>query len=293
VNMHQRLEMIAALPVSEEVAALPASVEALPKVILKEDALGQLFPKGTWVYLPDTGVDDTSAFVRAAKKLTDQGFEPVIHLPVRRFATLHAAEERMRELNQEAGVENALAIGGEADKAGVFNSVREFLETGLLDRCGFKRVGIAGHPEGNSAYNHQSPYDILRSKIALAQKSDAEFRIVTQFGFDADVFVKWATNLPQEGIDLPVHLGISGPVKLPTLIKYSTMCGVGNSLQFLMRKASSVASLALGFDPEEMAHEVEQMNVESNSPISQFHVFAFGSLKKTSEWLYQRGSWGN
>lgn len=78
-------------------------------------------------------------------------------------------------------------------------------------------------------------------------------RIVTQFGFDADAFISWAISIRKLGVPLPVHIGVSGPAKVTTLIKYAAMCGVGNSIGFLKKQAGSLTSLVAGHSPDEIA----------------------------------------
>ena len=117
-------------------------------------------------------------------------------------------------------------------------------------------------------------------------------RIVTQFGFDAKKFIAWADTLKNDGIDLPVHLGVAGPAKITTLIKFAAMCGVGNSISFLKKNALSLTTLATSHSPETVVGPIEShLLTNTSTPIRQIHVFAFGGLKKTSEWLIERGSW--
>jgi methylenetetrahydrofolate reductase (NADPH) len=91
---------------------------------------------------------------------------------------------------------------------------------------------------------------------------------------------------------MSIHMGIAGPAKITTLMRYATLCGVGNSLSFLRKQASSVRRLALGFDPEEIAAPLEAHVAAQASPsIAQLHVFTFGGLEHTAAWLFERGSW--
>ncbi|WP_312858642.1 hypothetical protein [Rhizobium sp. G21] len=117
-------------------------------------------------------------------------------------------------------------------------------------------------------------------------------RIVTQFGFDAKKFIAWADGLKAAGVDLPVHLGVAGPAKITTLIKYAAMCGVGNSISFLKKNAMSLTALATSHSPEDVVGPIEKHFLANpDSAIKQIHVFPFGGLKKSAEWLVERGSW--
>ena len=53
--------------------------------------------------------------------------------------------------------------------------------------------------------------------------------IATQFAFEAGPIIEWANSIKNAGIDIPIHIGIAGPAKLQTLIKFAIACGVGPS----------------------------------------------------------------
>ena len=202
-------------------------------------------------------------------------------------------DRRIRALAGDAGVRDVLVIGGGCSKpAGEFASTMDVLETGLLDACGVTDIGIAGHPEGSPDFPEATAVGALKSKAAFAQRTGARMRIVTQFGFDGRAFSRWARSLIDQNIDLPVHIGVAGPARLTTLMKYAAMCGVGNSIGFLRRRALSLATLTTRHSPEHVVRPIEEdvlTGVGSN--IEQIHVFAFGGLESTADWLKDRASW--
>ena len=272
---------------------IAASIEVAPRQALESQDLADLFPPGTQVYVTDIGGDSNEKLAGAAKRLRSLGFDPVPHFASRRLTTRAALEERIKMMSGEAGVDNVLVIGGGLERhAGEFSSTMEVLETGFFDKYGIAKIGVAGHPEGSPDFSEEVAINALRLKKDFAERSDAQLRIVTQFGFDAQKFIRWAHGLSQHGIDLPVHLGVAGPAKITTLIKYAAMCGVGNSISFLKKNALSLTALATSHSPETVVGPIEDHVLNSDAtPIRQIHVFAFGGLKKTSEWLADRGSW--
>lgn len=281
-----------------EMAVLPrrkltASVEASPKQVLSTEGLGSLFPSGTWVYLTDVGVDPLDNIVAAAAKLNSCGYVPVPHIPARRIASKAALELRISRLTDEANVDNVLVIAGESDRQlGPYSASIDILRTAVLNGHGIRKIGVAGHPEGSLTIPSGIVQSSLSEKASYAADTDAEMRIVTQFGFDAEAFIAWAEALPEVGVNLPVHIGMAGPAKMTTLIKYAAICGVGASMSFLKKRGSALAALAMGFDPDPILLAIED-HVAQNpfSPIKAAHVFPFGGLKKTANWLDERGSW--
>ncbi len=270
-----------------------ASIEISPYQAKESGDLPAALPKGVRVYMTDVGTDSTDTIVRGAARLDDLGLIPVPHFASRRLTSHEALATRVQRLAEEANVRDVLVIGGGLDEpAGEFASSMDVLETGLFDRYSIKHIGVAGHPEGTPDFSRDTAEEALRLKQAFAERSDAEMRIVTQFGFDSVGFIQWADGLRKTGIELPVHLGVAGPAKLTTLLKYALMCGVGNSVNFIRKRAASVATMVKGFDPEEVVQPIERHVSEAGrTPIIQIHVFPFGGVKKSAQWLRKRGSW--
>ena len=272
---------------------IPASIEVAPAQAIGSDALPGHFPAGTSVYITDIGTDTIDTHVAAARRVRDLGYEPVPHVASRRLTTRATLEERIARLAAEAGVRDVLVIGGGLkDHAGEFDSTMGVLETGILDRHGIRRIGVAGHPEGSPDFDEGTALDALRLKRNFAARTGAELRIVTQFGFAPERFTAWADGLAAHGLDVPVHLGVAGPATLKTLLKFAALCGVGNSIEFLRRNALKVTALMGTQSPEDVVGPIEaHWRANPKSPIAGIHAFPFGGLQKTADWLRERGSW--
>ncbi len=89
-------------------------------------------------------------------------------------------------------------------------------------------------------------------KQAFSERSDAAVSVVTQFALDAAPVIAFCHRLRAEGIRLPVHVGIAGPAKLQTLLKFAIAGGVGPSLRVLQRRARDVPRLLVPFEPPEI-----------------------------------------
>lgn len=272
---------------------IAASIEISPKQAVENEDIPGLFPAGTRVYITDVGTDTAETLTAGAKRVKDLGYTPVPHFASRRLTTKSALEDRIKMMTQDAGVTDVLVIGGGLEKeAGEFDSSMKVLETGFFDKYGITHMGVAGHPEGSPDFSDDVALEALKFKQEFNNRSDIDLRIVTQFGFDAEKFTSWADGLAAKGVELPVHLGVAGPAKMTTLIKFAAMCGVGNSISFLKKRAGAVLALAAGFNPDEIVNPIEAHAQSSeNSAIAQIHVFPFGGVKKSAEWLKERRSW--
>lgn len=274
---------------------LPASIEVSARQAAESDELPTLLPRGVRVYVPDLGNTPDRLLVRGMRRLSDLGYIGVPHIAARRIATHRQFEDRVKVLTLEGGVRDMLLLGGGLGcAAGPFASTMDMLDTGLLDRCGVKSFGIAGHPEGSPDFSDAVALEALRSKAEFGKRSDADVRIVTQFGFDGARYLHWVEDMHRHGIDLPIHIGVAGPAKVTTLLRYAASCGVGNSITFLRKRATSLAALAGIRSAEEMVQLFERDMAVSPviaSAVRQIHVFAFGGIEKAAQWLRQRGSW--
>lgn len=280
-------------PVSTFAYRIPASIEATPKQVNEGDRLDGLFPARTRVYLTDVGTAPIAEFAAAARRLADAGYTPVPHLPARRIVGAADLRERLTRLTGEAGVSDVLVIAGSVDRpAGCYASTMDVLRSGVLADFGITTIGVAGHPEGSPDIAPDAVIQAIAEKNAFARANGIDMRIVTQFGFDAQRFINWAHALADAGNTLPVHIGVSGPAKITTLLKYAALCGVGPSLDFLKKRASSVLALATGFSPEGVVAPIEaHVAANPTGPIAQLHVFPFGGLRNSADWLAERGSW--
>jgi methylenetetrahydrofolate reductase (NADPH) len=109
--------------------------------------------------------------------------------------------------------------------------------------------------------------------------------IVTQFAFETTTVIKWLHDMEEVMAPLPVYFGIAGPTKLRTLIAYAAQCGVGVSAR-VMRRKPSAARLLRSWTPDGLVSAMAQHR--SDNPTSLFrgiHLFPFGGLERTSEWL--------
>lgn len=114
------------------------------------------------------------------------------HLAARSIPDRRFLDEKLRRLSDEAGVEEILLIAGAVDTpVGGFSNTMEILETGLVDRSGSARVGVAGYPEGSPDIPDEVVDRALAWKGAFAKRSDAAVYVLTQFCFEAEPVIAW------------------------------------------------------------------------------------------------------
>ncbi|MFQ5970980.1 MAG: methylenetetrahydrofolate reductase [Alphaproteobacteria bacterium] len=264
-----------------------SSVETLPGSAGEISAYRELLAPGTRVYAACPPGSDYDRVIGTAVQLRAAGFEPVPHLPARSIANAEALDRHLGRLRDEAGVGEVLAIAGDLPTpVGDFDSTIQVLETGLLDRRGIRRIGVAGHPEGNPDIGEGGLAEAIASKNRFARETDAELYVITQFAFDAGAIIDWHRRIERQGNRLPVRIGFAGPANLRTLLRYAQRCRIGPSIRFLRRRALGPALLAGFSTPDELVGELARfVAAHPDCGITGAHFFTFGGVRRTAEWL--------
>ena len=198
-----------------------------------------------------------------AEELVKKGFNPVPHFPARSILNATQLKEYVLRC-KDVGVKQTLIIGGSREPVGDFESSIQLLETGYFEGM---KIGIAGHPEGSPDIS-----DSVLEKAMKDKKPYADY-IVTQ----------WLLN-PQPIIDfiskqsVPVHVGITGPLKITSLIKFANIVGAKNSINFIKSNFSKALDLMKPKDPNDLIEKIKKHT-------DHFHIYTFGGLKETNKWL--------
>ena len=97
--------------------------------------------------------------------------------------------------------------------------------------------------------------------------------IVTQWLLDSQSIAKFISKQT-----LPVHVGITGPLKISSLLKFASIVGAKNSLNFLKSNATKAVDLLKPKDPNDLIENLKKLT-------ENFHIYTFGGLKETNKWL--------
>ena len=263
------------------------SAEVTPGQADKVSDFGALLPKGLPInvtFLPGSNFEDT---LRVCRRLASEGFHPVPHLAARSIPDEAVLDDWLARLVGEAGVDEVLCIaGGVTHPVGEFDSTMQLLETGVLDKHGIRRVGVAGHPEGSPDIPYDALVSALAWKNAFAERSGAELTVVTQFCFEAAPIIAWDRAMREAGNRLPIRIGVPGPATFTTLLKYAQLAGIGPSMRFLTRQTRNVAKLMTVAAPDKLVHDLAQYwATDPECGIEACHFYPLGGLKKTAGWI--------
>ena len=235
-------------------------------------------------FLPGSDFTDTIA---VAARLRREGFNPVPHFAARSIPSRAFVEEGLARLTGDAGVNQVMLVGGAVDRPiGEFSDTMQLLETGVLDRYGIRRIGVAGHPEGSPDIPDDRIRSALAWKNAFAERTGAAMYVVTQFCFEAKPVIEWDRRIQAEGNRLPVYVGIPGLASLKALIGHAKACGVGPSMRYLTRQARSVTRLLTVSAPDRLVTALAAYRAtDPECGIHGVHLYPLGGLRKSAQWV--------
>lgn len=243
---------------------------------------------GTIVYITFLPGSDFADTVHTAKRLRAEGFEPVPHFAARSMPSRRFLEQAIAQVTGEAGVTQALAIGGAvAHPVGEFSDSMQLLETGLFDRYGIGRIGVAGHPEGSPDMSDEAIAAALKWKNDFVERTEARLHIVTQFCFEAAPVIAWDRALQEGGNRLPIHIGVPGLATLKALLGHAKACGVGASMRVLTRQARNLSKLLTVSAPDKLVTDLARYRMtDPRCGIERVHMYPLGGLSKSARWTY-------
>ena len=263
------------------------SIEVMPRTAKNIDDFRRILPKKTTVYvahLEDTPIEE---MFFTCKRLISEGMDPMPHIPARIIHNTGELEDWVKEYSS-LGVDQSLLLAGngKTPKGELFNSI-QLLETGVFEKHAFKKIQIAGHPEGNKDIDKdgslEKTINALKAKQKFGQNTKLQIGITTQFCFDPQPVIQWLEVLESEQIDLPISLGLAGPTRLQSLIKYAIMCGVGPSISVLKKRAKDLTKLLLPFEPTEM---IDALNSSKKNKlfknVHSLHFFPLGGIEASA-----------
>jgi methylenetetrahydrofolate reductase (NADPH) len=263
------------------------SIEVMPKTAKRVEDFSKILPLSTLVYVAHLEDTDISDMRYTCQRIIEEGMVPMPHIPARVLKNLAQLEEWVSEY-AKIGVSRCLLLAGNnKSPIGDFHSSIQLLETGLFEKHGYVQINVAGHPEGNPDIDRNG--DLTKTIAALKIKSDYSqnthitMEITTQFCFDLVPVKNWLQILERNKISLPVNLGVAGPTRLQTLLKYALICGVGPSISILKKRAKDITKLLLPFEPTDIINEVNGTAASENyKNVKSFHFFPLGGIEKSA-----------
>ncbi len=226
---------------------------------------------------PTKGIDATLALT---ERLIGHGYRVVPHLAARMISGQSELAEIVARM-QAAGVTDVFCPAGDADPpAGEYAGSLAMLEHLSAMGRPFAEVGITGYPESHPAIEDDITIQSMWDKRAHATY------VVSNLCFDPVTITTWLRRMRRRGIDLPVLIGLPGPVERTKLLAMSTKIGVGQSVRFLKSHASAFARIAApgGFSPDKFLRKASPAFADPELKVAGLHLFTFNQVAETEAW---------
>jgi methylenetetrahydrofolate reductase (NADPH) len=225
---------------------------------------------------PTKGLDTT---LDLAIRLAGAGYRVVPHVSARLVRDKEHLADIVARVT-EAGIVDVFVPAGDAETpAGIYpGSLPLLADLTALGRP-FKSVGITGYPE-----THPSIDDDITVQAMWDKRLHAT-NIVSNLCFDPKAISTWLARIRRRGVDLPVHLGLAGPVETTKLLSMASKIGVGESTRFLTNHVSWFMRLAKpgGYSPERLLGQISSAT-SADSNIAGLHLFTFNQVAETEAW---------
>jgi len=226
---------------------------------------------------PTKGVEET---IELSEKLIARGFQVIPHIAAKCVSDERHLETIVKRLDA-LNIESIFVPGGDRpEPIGEFNNAYDLLKALQKSDHNIKNIGIAAHPEGHPDINEKNLME------ALEKKKDLADYIVTQMCFDANILGDWLIRINQQGIHLPVWVGLPGAIERGRLLRTSLRIGVGDSLRFLRKKSQVAAELMKSsiYNPDKLVTNISEYKDIADTNLAGYHIFCFNQIEITEKW---------
>jgi methylenetetrahydrofolate reductase (NADPH) len=226
---------------------------------------------------PRRGIEAT---LRLCEELGQSGFRVAPHLAARAVRDERHLQDILERLDA-AGVRDVFVIAGDVGvPAGKFSGAAALLAAMAELGHRLEEVGIAGYPESHPFISDETTIQVMFDKEPFATY------IVSQLCLDAGVIGWWIGAVRARGVQLPIHIGIPGPIARRKLLRIATRIGVGESTRFVRRHGGLLTRLVLRgrYGPGSLIERLTPKLADPASVIGGFHIYTFNELATTEHW---------
>src|SRR6201986_1874834 len=259
-------------------------MEMTGKDVTKVENAASVIPPGTRINVTFLENEDLAMRVAAAAAVQRLGFTPVPHISSPRIKSREMLEEYMAALRDIGASENVLVIGGDPTVAmGPYEESLAVIESGVLQQYGVKHISMGGHPSGDPNIPADVLIPSLQKKAAALAQADIPGTIITQVDFDVDRVLAWVAEVREQGVDLPIRVGVPGPASVKLLLGFAGRLGLSTSTTIAKKYGLSVTNLLGKAGPENFLRDLRAGLDPAKHGVVKLHFYTFGGFKTTAE----------
>lgn len=254
-----------------------AKFELIPlKNVMAQSAF---LPDGATVSVTASPAKTLEDTLELAADLQERGFDVVPHLSARMTRDMaHLAS--LLETIDRLEIGKLFVIGGDAEDPGDFSDAGSLLRAMDEIGHGVTEIGIGSYPEGHHNFDDGT------ARFALHDKQRWASYMTTQMCFSGKAIVDWLNVMRDDGIELPVKLGIPGVADRMKLMTISARIGVGQSAKFLSKNRGLVRAFAKpgGYSADELLEDMADALIDDAANITGVHIYTFNQVETTEQW---------
>ena len=222
------------------------SIEVMPRTAAKVEDFRAILPAGTRVYVAH--IDGTDVRRHAGHRPPAGGRGLRGHAarpgPGDRLAG-RARRARRRLRRRRACARRWSSPAASPRRAGRSPRRCSSCAPAVFDARGFRRPARRRPPGGQPRHRprrrrRRLPWTRCGRRAASSARPTPRWRSPPSSASRRRRSSPGRERLRHEGVTLPVHIGVAGPAKLQTMLKYAMSCGVGPSLRVLQRRAADL-----------------------------------------------------
>lgn len=255
-----------------------ARVEVIPTPTVLERVLERV-PTSVTLTVTASPTKSIEHTLDLATGLADRGYDVVPHVAARMISGTRELERIVERLRAH-GINKVFVPAGDAEvPVGDYTDSVDLLRDLTAMGAPFAEVGITGYPESHPFLDDAT---IAR---AMAEKAPHATQIVSNMTFDADAVGSWLGRVRDSGIDLPVRVGVPGPVERGKLLSMGLRIGVGESLRFLRKQRSVMTRIAApGYSLDGFLGSVATLAADARMRVAGLHVYSFNQVEVVEAW---------
>jgi methylenetetrahydrofolate reductase (NADPH) len=173
-----------------------------------------------------------------------------------------------------------VVAGDIGQPSGEFEGATELLAAMAEAGPAIDEIGITGYPESHAFISDETTIQAMFDKAPLATY------IVSQICFSPEMIGTWIRRVRDRGVELPIHIGLPGPVAAGKLLRVSGRIGLGESARFLRRHGNWAGRLLLprAYRPERLLERLAPYLGERDDRVAGLHLFTFNELEPAERW---------
>lgn len=262
------------------------SLETTSRGVPRFTAVAEDISQDAVVNIAYIGADALSDRLQAVDELRSAGLTPRPIVSARRVKSAGELDQFLHEIVVRRGLRRIFLVGGDPlEPVGPFEGALALIEAGHLDGLPLDAVGLPAYPEGHPVIAQDQLDGHLLGKMRALEERGFATDITTQICLNPLAVVGWMRRLREQGIHVPVRIGIPSPTDVESMLRFCRLCRVEADADALVRYGWTAKHDADKVDPSRFVQVLLEALGTDNLGEVHLHLFPMSPLPQTLAWL--------